>query len=41
MFEIDIAIRAIIIIRATGIIISSLLLGLIMERFGPPALVMA
>lgn len=41
MCRIDIAIIAIIINKATGITISSLLLGLIMERIRPPVLIMA
>lgn len=41
MFRIDIAIIAIIINKATGITISPLLLGYIMERIRPPVLVMA
>jgi large-conductance mechanosensitive channel len=40
MFKIDIAIT-IIINRATGITVSSLLLGLIMESLRPPVLIMA
>jgi len=41
MFRIDNTVINIIISKATGIIVSSLLLGLITERTRPPVLIMA
>jgi len=41
MFSMDIAINIIIIIGATGITVSSLLLGFIMESLKLPVLIMA